>query len=334
MMNKIKRNILLFLAILIVMLVISGTAFWAFNQALRAETNVRYTGIAMIISEKLSKTIRGMEMNARNVFNEVERHLDSPAAVEEALKSKTSLNPDTRGYFAAFRYNYFKEKGMWYEPYVHQLPNGDYKLAQVGSARHDYTKSDWYVQAEKILMNFWSKPYYYYDGTRISGHYCTFVEPILNDKGELACVCGADITLEWISNKLQVIDYEIQRDEQLNMHRLKRVLNFYSVIIDDDGSCIAHPEGKNLAVKDVSVLMNINKKKSGVANMTIDGEASTIYYVPIDGMDWSLAIVTPQKDIEKPFVYMGIALLLLALLGSFIIWILCLRLTRHNERVY
>ena len=121
-------------------------------------------------------------MNARNVFNEVERHLDSPAAVEEALKSKTSLNPDTRGYFAAFRYNYFKEKGMWYEPYVHQLPNGDYKLAQVGSARHDYTKSDWYVQAEKILMNFWSKPYYYYDGTRISGHYCTFVEPILNDK--------------------------------------------------------------------------------------------------------------------------------------------------------
>ena len=177
MMNKIKRNILLFLAILIVMLVISGTAFWAFNQALRAEANVRYTGTAMIISEKLSNTIRGMEMNARNVFNEVERHLDSPAAVEEALKSKTSLNPDTRGYFAAFRYNYFKEKGMWYEPYVHQLPNGDYKLAQVGSARHDYTKSDWYVQAEKILMNFWSKPYYYYDGTRISGHYCTFVYP-------------------------------------------------------------------------------------------------------------------------------------------------------------
>ena len=78
----------------------------------------------------------------------------------------------------------------------------------------------------------------------------------------------------------------------------------------------------------------MNKKKGGVANMTIDGEASTIYYVPIDGMDWSLAIVTPQKDIEKPFVYMGIALLLLAFLGSFIIWILCLRLTRHNERVY
>ena len=131
-----------------------------------------------------------------------------------------------------------------------------------------------------------------------------------------------------------MIDYEIQRDEQMNMHRLMRVLNFYSVIIDDDGSCIAHPEGKNLAVKDVGVLMNMNKKKGGVANMSIDGEASTIYYVPIDGMDWSLAIVTPQKDIEKPFVYMGIALLLLAFLGSFIIWILCLRLTRHNERVY
>ena len=51
-------------------------------------------------------------------------------------------------------------------------------MSQVGSARHDYTKSNWYVQAEKEMKSFWSEPYYYYDGTSISDHYCTFVQPI------------------------------------------------------------------------------------------------------------------------------------------------------------
>lgn len=39
----------------------------------------------------------------------------------------------------------------------------------------DYTKSSWYIQAEKETKGFWSEPYYYYDGTSISGHYCTYV---------------------------------------------------------------------------------------------------------------------------------------------------------------
>lgn len=335
-MNKIKRNILLFVTIFIVMLINAGTAFWAFSQALRAETNVRYTGTALIVSERLTKTIRTMEANARNVFDEVERHLDSPATVEKALMSKSLTNPDVRGYFTAFRPDYFKEKGRWYEPYVHQNQKGKFELTQVGSARHDYTKSEWYTQAEKITMNFWSEPYYYYDGTNISGHYCTFIKPIFDDRGMMACVGGADITLEWLSNELLLIDEDIRTDEQLNRHPLTRGLEFYSVVIDDDGSCIAHPEGRNVPVKDIGVLMNMNNRKSGVAEMDIDGVASTLFFVPIEGMDWSVAVIVPRKDIERPFVYAGIALLLLAIIGSIIVWIVCRRITAgyKYERVY
>ena len=61
-----------------------------------------------IASEKIAKTVRGMEMNAMNEFDEVEKHLDSPEAVIAALQSKTSLNPEVRGYFAAFEPGYFQ----------------------------------------------------------------------------------------------------------------------------------------------------------------------------------------------------------------------------------
>ena len=84
----------------------------ALNYTVRAERNVRYVGMMNLVAEKLSKTVRGVEMNAENVFDEVAKNMDSPQNVIEALGSKTSLNPDVIGYFAAFVPNYFPQKGQ------------------------------------------------------------------------------------------------------------------------------------------------------------------------------------------------------------------------------
>ena len=81
----------------------------ALNYAVRAERNARYVGMMNVVAEKLSKTFRGVEMNAENVFDEVAKHMESPQAVIQALGSKTSLNPDVIGYFAAFVPNYFPQ---------------------------------------------------------------------------------------------------------------------------------------------------------------------------------------------------------------------------------
>ena len=308
------------LTVLSVLIIIACASFWAFSYTMRAETNVRYVGTATLVSEKLSKTIRGMEMNARNVFDEVGKHLDTPESVMAALESKSTLNPDVKGYFAAFRLDYFKEKGRWFEPYIHRSDAQGYEMSQVGSARHDYTKSSWYIQAEKEMTSFWSEPYYYYDGTSISGHYCTFVQPIVDKEGEIVCVCGADITLEWLSSELAKIDEDIKADELFNQYRLQRDLEFYTVVIDDDGSCIVHPDGKNVPIKDKAVLKAMEQRKSGVFHMDVAGERSFIYYAPIAEIDWSVAVVGPANDAKQPVRYMCIALLVLVLVGSLVVW--------------
>jgi hypothetical protein len=60
----------------------------ALNYAVRAERNARYVGLMNVVAEKLSKTVRGVEMNAENVFDEVAKHLESPQAVIEALAAR------------------------------------------------------------------------------------------------------------------------------------------------------------------------------------------------------------------------------------------------------
>ena len=323
----IRQSMYVLLVVTAVIVVSLGMSFLAFSYVMRAETNVRYVGLQNIISEKMAKTIQGMETNAKNVFDEVEKHLDSPEAVIAALQSKTSLAPDVRGYFAAFEPEYFKEKGKWFEPYVHHTDNSEFVLSMVGSARHDYTKSDWYVRAQKSKESFWSDPYYYYDGTDMSGHYCTFVEPVFDATGRLACVCGADITFDWLTKELQRIDEQYQHHESLNKYVLMRNLGFFSVVVDHDGSCLIHPDNKKLPIKDKDMLQDLEQKKSGSQDMTVDGVPSTLYYGPIEGIDWALVVVVPRDDIQKPTLTMGFALFALAILGIMIVWIICRRIS-------
>ena len=106
--SKTKRFVMLTVAAM--MLVMLGLTFLICCYTLKAESHVRYVSILNVASERIAKTIRGMEMSAKNIFDEVQQHLDSPDAVIAALKSKTSQNPDIKGYFAAFEPNYFPQR--------------------------------------------------------------------------------------------------------------------------------------------------------------------------------------------------------------------------------
>lgn len=315
----------------VVILIAVGASYWAVFKALNAETNVRYSGLQSYVASELCRTIKGMELSAENVFNEVEKHLVSPDAVIAALESESNLNPDVRGYFAAFEPDFFKEKGRWFEPYVHHSDSSKFEMTQVGSARHDYTQSKWYVRAKNLKMPFWSEPYYYYDGTNISGHYCTYVKPVFDSEGKLACVCGADITFEWLSIELLNIDDRSRNAKQVNIYRLKRNFDFYSVVFDKDGTCLVHPQDKNVVITDEVILGNLNSHVGGVVEMDICGVPSVVYYGPIEGLDWTVAVIASKSDLQKPFTYMSIILALIAVIGIVAVWFICRRIKYAEE---
>ena len=315
------RNLILFIVatVLLLMLVVS---FLICRYAIMKQAHVGYMGIMNVASEKISKTVGGMEMNAMNVFDEVGKHMDSPESVIDALKSKTSLNPDVKGYFAAFVPNYFPQKGQWFEPYVHQTDSrGGFTVRDVGSASHDYTKSDWYIQALDAKDCFWSDPYFYYDGTGISGRYCTFVKPVFDASGRLACVCGADMTFEWLTNELKRMDDATRRSDMLSKFRMFAGLDFYTVLLDKDGNCIAYPLGRSVPLKDEEVLRNLAAKKSGSIDVTVNGVPSTAYYAPMEHVGWSVAVIVPDHVVWKPLLIVGTILLGVAVFGLLVVWL-------------
>ena len=317
------RSILL--TVLLVLTAMAAVNLWTSYQVTKAGAHARYMGIKNVSSEKIAKIIRGAEMNANNIFDDVNQNLNDPEAVVSALKSKANLNLDVRGYFAAFEPGYFPEKGTWFEPYIYQPEHGGFDYRQVGSARHNYTKSPWYVRAKNTGASFWSEPYYYYDGTSMSGHYSTFVKPLYNAKGDLACVCGADMKFEWLAKELKWADESTRSNKVLNKYLVLSDLSYYTVILDSDGTCIAHPEEKEMAIKDETVIKDLKHRKSGVADVVLDGETCTVFYGPIEFINWSVAVIVPKQDIQKHMVPIAIVLLSMVVIGILIVWFVCKR---------
>lgn len=314
------RNILL--TVFAVMVITVFVSFMICRHSLTAEAQIRYIGLKYVISEKIAKTIGTMEMSAENVFEEVGKHMNSPEAVVAALKSKTHHNPEVRGYFAAFEPDYFPQEGTWFEPYIHHRDTSEFEYTQVGSARHDYTKSEWYVRAKKSSGSFWSDPYYYYDGTSMSGHYATFVKPIFDATGRLACVCGADITFEWLTKELQKIDKDSSNDSLLNKGHLYDIRDFYSVIIDKGGYCIIHPEGKSVSLTKEQVRILL-QRKSGTMDLEISGVPSTLYYAPIEHIGWTVAVVVAKQNLQRPLFLLGLVFFLVFVIGMVVVWLAC-----------
>jgi hypothetical protein len=319
------------ITVALVILAISSIAFWICYQAMKAESHARYMGIMKSSAQNVSRTIRGVEMNAKNVFEEVAEHLDSAEDVIKALESKAYFNLDVKGYFAAFEPNYFPEKGTWFEPYIYQPDARGFEYRQVGSARHNYMKSSWYLKAKATRATFWSDPYYYYDGTSMSGHYCTFVKPLYSEGGKLICVCGADMTFEWMEQELEWQDETSRRNALLNKYHPNTVFDYYTILLDKDGTCVAHPQNKVVSITDKDIIKDLADKKSGVANMDIDGVPCTLFYGPIDFVDWTLAIVVPKQDILRPMLPIAIVLSLAGVIGFLVVWLALRRIQTTTE---
>jgi hypothetical protein len=119
---------------------------------------------------------------------------------------------------------------------------------------------------------------------------------------------------------LQRIDNGFKGNDLLNCYLVNGVTDFHTVVIDSDGSCIASPEGKGVSLTQEQLVQSLSNKRSGTIDLSIKGVPSTVYYGPIDHVDWSVAIVVPRQNAWGLLQKVGIVLLLVTVVGMAVVW--------------
>ena len=314
------------LTVLATMLASMTLVFSIVYYGVKAETRGRYQTIMKLVSEKLENILSHEEVCARNVFAEIPNRLDSPETVLKALEEEMRLNSYIDGYFVAFEPGYFPQYEYWFEAY---LDRNDLHARNIGSSKHDYFQRDWYKRGKNEEDGYWTDPYF--DDWSEKDIVCTFAMPLYDRMGRKVGVCGADMSLKWLVKELNTINEKSYNTGLVNI-QLSSDFIFHTFIITSKGTYVAHPDEKRVMQENVMSYIDQNDEeavnavnemmaqKHGIASMTIDGNYSTVYYMPIKSTDWEIAIAVPKKTFWLPAIFVLTLLIVVTLVGLWLVY--------------
>ena len=297
-------------ALLVIMIVSLLISLISAHHSMRAETYGRYLGFKNVISAKLESIMKTEEICGMHVCDELERCLDSPEAVRAVLEDTVRRDDRVHSYFAAFESADNQAKGRWFK------------------------ETEWYLRAKSESKGFWTEPYEYQDELGERHALCTFVLPVHDHAGRFAGACCTDMSLEWLSEELKRISMASRATGLLDIDDSHNYIDFYTVIIDHDGTFIAHPDNSRV-MKDnmqscvdsgddaerLAHVISATGEGGGMSTLTVDGSKSTVYYGPIGYTDWRLLIVVPKKAIFRPILILLVRMVILTIVGLFVIWL-------------
>ena len=318
------------LAILITAAVlIETTAIVQYLYASRGiQEGVRYRAEAELkmTSLHIRNVTITVEVASANMVWAIERVLDTPDSIYNAMRRLVEHNPTIVGCGVSFIPDYYPQKGHWYEPYVAKREGGEIEEMQIGSASHDYLQQTWFKTGLTADPGAWTEPYYDEAGAKMM--LCTYVMPIHDSKGRVVAVLGADVSLEWLSTTI-------------NAHPIYP--SSYNLMLSREGKILACPVDSTVMKQNIyaaakrmedTTINSIGQKMlSGQSGVSIvkdgHGNEKFVYYAPVEGdAGWSMAVVCASDEIYHSLRTVGLALFMLMIVGMVLMTYLVFRTIR------
>lgn len=208
----------------------------------------------------IRRILSDVYVGTMNHVPEIEENLVHPDKLYDIMERVVGLNPHIRSCGVSFIADYYPQKGHWFCPYAVEGVDGKIERRTIGDSQHDYLHAEWFLEALEADSSYWSKPFFESNDTIVP--LVSYMIPIHNKQGKTVAILGADLSLEWFSEKLMKgkatrgknvninvkSDQEVEitsddSDETITSGIMEvRAMGCTNFIIDQDGTYIAHPD--------------------------------------------------------------------------------------------
>ena len=268
--------------------------------------------IFLSIRDKLTK----VETVLDNMAWVVTQDLDNPDKLAGTTRLAVEHNADILGCAVSCIPNYYPEKGYWYEPYSVRRADGSIESMQLGSALHDYTKSEFYTAAIEKDSGHWSAPYMDKEGAKAI--VTTYSVPVHDKDGKTVAVVDADISLNWLDDVLN-------EEKSYQSTQCFLVTGKYFRLAGEDTS---------LYLTALDEVKADSDKHGYVTLKDENGELHHVFFHPIGGTtDWILISVCDDNEIFGPLRHVRHILGLLAVATLLFIGFIVYRTSKNLERL-
>ena len=328
----------LFVWTFFIALVLSYVLFHLEGEATRQFYSEIYQNKMLITKEYTRRVISDVYVAVTNNIYYIEHSLDNPDGHKETMARIVESGTRVRSCGISFVEDYYyPQKGHRYCPFAwRNVTNPDIVYNEdMGDADLDYLNADWFLDIVKSDSAMWSDPFY--DGYDNETTLTAYMAPIHDQEGQVVAVLGADISLDWLTNKLIEADSTVNNSSMLMADRFK--LKSKSFIINHDGTYLTHLDGKRILKdnffsqlescdgSDVEKL--VYGMKAGLETVDkenrrfiVDGEECYLFYTPIKYTEWILVTIVPCKAIDMLSNLNGATIVIIILLTLLLIVII------------
>ncbi len=294
-----------------------GYNYYQARRMIVAEMEGQARNIVAAAAGRVSTTIASVAAVTESMVRALEALPFDDPRLRDFIKASVLSHPDVFGSAVAFEPYDDSRFPTPYAPYSYKIAGGVAFVDLKDS--YDYTMQDWYRIPRELKKSEWSEPYFDEGGGNIlmATYSAPFYE-VHGNRKRFAGIVTADISLEHLTNIVSSI----------------RVLKSgYGCLLSRNGVFIAHPR-KDIVMneslfsiaeeRDSRELRDIGRRMAAgetgfVLLETVEGVSSWMYYEPLRGMGWTLAVVFPKDELLADIRTLTLTMAGIGLAGIFLL---------------
>lgn len=291
----------------------------------RVSMEVAGKEVDLVISD-IEKMISEVERAVDNVDWFVQRNSHRQRFMYEATRELVLSNPSIIGSAVAFEPYYFKGT-HWFAPYTYiDKETEEIRTIQMDNSDYDYPALDWYRVPRLYDKPVWSEPYFDEGGG--DRQMATYSLPLKDTTGTFFGILTSDISLSWLSTRLQSI---------------APYWDSHMMLISARGTFIVHPDRSlvlNATIFDQAAKSGDERALELARNMVNGQRGSSRFrgtnnedyygiYGPLSN-GWSVLLVTSYASVFLNLYAYNLVLGILMLLGLLALYFGCRNVVRRQ----
>jgi len=324
---------ILFVVVLVFSLSL-GFLYWQSRNIIRAEAIDEASHVLDNTALRVKGYMVEVETATRNILWLVNLHTHDQDSLLKYTHRIVANHPNTNGCSITMEPNFYPGEDYGFSAYSvrlegHSSASGKDSVVTVREADYDYYNKVWYKIPRQKRHACWVDPFDDYNAGTLSNpeliaSYCI---PLFDRQEKFIGVISTDLSLKRLT-------------ETVNAEH--PYADSYFMMLGTDGHYFVHPDTTKLLKQTiftgtdpkehtdiVALGYEMTNGRTGHMEVELDGKKHIVLYRPLEGTEWSVALVCPSNELLGGYNSLNYILLPLLFIGLLLLAWGCHRIVRH-----